>query len=227
MIRWLEGHSLPVRVLAYTGALILVLALAVGAGALGALLVRNEPVVTGGRAPQAGDRENPPGGQGGATTVGREGTEEGTDSQRAEAAVGRDEEARYAEAVGEIQEEAVGVFRSSHERLLRYDSLTAGDVEAMRNNQASLEELTVRTAALDPPGEYDEQYEVFVSAIGELHETARLAYDLAAEPTAAVPGAFAEYDSLVNEAAAGLRRSNELLGRDHETVGDPQDVDTL
>lgn len=227
MIRWLEGHSLPVRVLAYTGVLILVLALAVGAGAVGALLVQGEPVDTGGLAPQAGDRENPPSGQGGATTVGREGTEEGTDPQQAEDAARRDEEARYAEAVGEIQEEAVGVFRGSHERLLRYDSLTAGDVEAMRDNQAALEELTVRTAALGPPEEYGEQYEVFVSAMGELHEAARLAYDLAAEPTAVDPDAFAEYDSLVGEAAAGLRRSNELLGRDYETVGDTQDVDTL
>lgn len=227
MIRWLEGHSLPVRVLAYAGALVLVLALAVGAGALGALLVQDEPVVTGGRAPQAGDGENPPGGQGGTTAVGREGTEGRTDRQQAEAAASRDAEARYVEAVGAIQEEAVGAFRGNHERLMRYDSLTAGDVQAMRDNQAVFEELTVRTAALDPPEGYGEQYAVFVSAIGDLREAARIAYDLAAEPTAVAPDAFAEHDRFVGEAAAGLRRSNELLGRDYETIGEMQDIDTL
>lgn len=226
MVRWLHGRSLPVRILGYAGVLILVFALAVAVGATVTLLTQGD-VATTGEGPRAGDQqENPPDG-GGEATVGREGTEAGTEPRQNEAAARREEEARYADAVGEIQADSVEALRGSHDRLLRYDSLTAGDVAEMQDARVALEKLAERTADLEPPERYGRHHEVFASAIDELREAARLAYDLSADPTAVTPDAFAEYDGLVGAAAADLRRSNELLGRDYETVENLQEIDTL
>ena len=83
----------------------------------------------------------------------------------------------------------------SHERLLRYDALTAEDVEEMQANQDALQVYTDQADDLDPPRRYGEQYEVFRSAINELYQAAQLAHDLAADPTAATQSRFEEYDA--------------------------------
>ncbi len=80
---------------------------------------------------------------------------------------------------------------------------------------------------LDPPQQYGEHYEVFSSAVNELHEAGQLAYDLAADPTAATQSGFDEYDRHVNEAAALLQQSNELLGQDYRTIEGVQVVNPL
>ena len=115
-------------------------------------------------------------------------------------------------------------FLDSHDRLLRYDALTAEDVKEMQANQAALQGFTAQVDDLSPPQTYKEQYDVFRSAINDLHEAAQLAYRLAADPTAATQSGFDEYDRHVNEAAAGLRRSNEILGRDYKTIEGVQRV---
>jgi hypothetical protein len=121
----------------------------------------------------------------------------------------------------------VETFLDSHDKLLRYDALTPNDIEEMQANQEALQEFTNQVEDLDPPQRYGEQYEAFSSAIGELHAAAQQAYNLAADPIAATQSGFDEYDRHVNEAAAGLQRSNEILGRDYKMVGDKQRVNPL
>jgi hypothetical protein len=86
-----------------------------------------------------------------------------------------------------------------------------------------LEAAVDRASGLEPPEEYAEQYEVFLSAVDELREAARLAHALAADPVAAATG-FEEYDGHVDRGADLLRRSNELLGRDHKAIGEVREV---
>jgi hypothetical protein len=134
------------------------------------------------------------------------------------------DDARYLREVEELQAEAVEAFLDSHEKLRRYDGLTADDVEKMQENQDSLIELSSRVEMLDPPRAHREQYEVFRYAIFRLEEATAIAHELAADPVSATRSRFETYDRRTEEAATGLRRSNELLGRDYETVGDVQDI---
>jgi len=114
-----------------------------------------------------------------------------------------------------------------HDQIVRYDAVTADDVEEMQANQTALQGFVDQVDDLDPPQRYGEQYEVFRSAINELHEAAQLAYSLAADPTAATQSGFDKYDRHVNEAAAGLQRSNEILGREYKTIEGVQKVSPL
>jgi hypothetical protein len=136
------------------------------------------------------------------------------------------DEAAYVIKVGDIQANSVKTFRDSHNKISRYDALTADDVEEMQANQATLQEITDQVATLDPPQGYREQYEVFSSAISELYEATRLAYNLAADPISATQSEFDEYDRHLNDAAARLQRSNEILGRDYEILQGAQEVST-
>jgi hypothetical protein len=97
----------------------------------------------------------------------------------------------------------------------------------MRANGSALRGLTARVDGLDPPRRYVGQYEVFRSAINELHGATQLAYGLVADPTAATKTDFDEYDRRVSEAAGRLRRSNETLGRDYRTMGGVQEISPL
>jgi len=112
----------------------------------------------------------------------------------------------------------VETFLDSHEKLLRYDALTANDVEEMQANQAALQGFTDQTGDLKPPQKYRTQKEVFLSAINELHEAAQRAYALAADPTSATQSGFEEYDRHVDKASTLLQRSNKTLNRDFKTI---------
>jgi hypothetical protein len=107
---------------------------------------------------------------------------------------------------------------------VRYDALTADDVEQVRANRASLQGFTEQVGELDPPQKYEEQYEVFRSAIDELHQAAQQAYALAADPTSATHSEFEDYDCHANEVVIRLQRSNELLGRDFATLRGAQEL---
>jgi hypothetical protein len=73
----------------------------------------------------------------------------------------------------------------------------------MKANESSLRGMAERAADLDPPQRYEEQHDVFVSAIDELREASRLAHGMAADPVAAAElGGFDEYDGRVDEASA-------------------------
>jgi hypothetical protein len=141
-----------------------------------------------------------------------------------EQAATQDRQIPYVSGVGEIQANSVEAFSDSHEKLLRYDTLTSGDIEEMQANQAALQEFADRASNLKAPQRYREQREVFVSAIDELHQAAQQAYALAADPISATQADFDDYDRFVNEAAADLQQSNEILGEDYKTIGGLQEV---
>ena len=127
-------------------------------------------------------------------------------------------EAEYVGKVGEIQAQSVEAVIDSDDKLLRYDALTADDVEELEANRVTLQDLTDRVDDLDPPQKYRKQYEVFGSAIDELYEATELAHRLVADPTSASQADFDEYRSHVDRAAAHLQRSNEILSRDYEAI---------
>jgi hypothetical protein len=200
------------------------LAVAVGVGATAALMLQGELSFLAKEEPQPADEQgNAPQRQEGANDRSQQkepGAEQEEDTSQ-------QDEAEYPSKVDDIQTKSVETFLDSHERLLRYDALTADDVEEMQANQVALQGYTDQTDDLDPPQKYGEQYEVFRSAINELYEATKLAYDLAADPAAATQSGFDEYDRHVSEAEARLHRSNEILGRNYKTIQGVQEVSPL
>jgi hypothetical protein len=120
----------------------------------------------------------------------------------------------------------VETFLDSHERLRRYDGLTADDVDALKANRDTMQELAGRVERLDPPQAHEDQCEILRYAVFRLEEATTIAYELASDPVSATRSRIETYDQRTEEAATGLRRSNELLGRDHETLGAVQDIGT-
>ena len=134
-----------------------------------------------------------------------------------------EQNAEYIGTVGDIQTGAVETFLNSHDKLLQYDALAADDVDELKANETALQDMADQAGDLAPPRKYEEQHEVFGSAIDELHEATRLAYGMAADPVATELG-FDEYDGHVNEASALLQRSNELSGKDYEAIEGVQEI---
>jgi hypothetical protein len=200
MIQRLQKLALPLRILVYAAVAAVVLAVAAGIGAASALLVAPDEVSSGGAKSQQAGEPKP------------------DQASQQKSASDRQSEAEYVARIGDIQAGSVETFLDSNERFMRYDALTADDVQKMKANQAALKGFANQVDSLDPPQKYREQHEVFHSAINELYEASKLAYALAADPTAATKSKFDEYDRHVNQAAADLKRSNEILGRDYETI---------
>lgn len=130
---------------------------------------------------------------------------------------GRDQ-AEYLDRVGEIQAGSVDAFLDSNARLLRYDNLTAEDVDKLESNYLALKDYRRQTGELSPPEEYEGQYESFDFALGDLHYAAELAYRLAADPVSATQDDFDAYALHVDRAGEHLRRSNKILDRRFETI---------
>jgi hypothetical protein len=233
-MHWVRTRSPLVGILVYAALAILAFALSMGAGAMGALMLRGD--LTG-----LLERQEPRSAE--EQTVSRAQQEdhaakrEEAASEQKKAASRQDQaaanrsadaaqraEAEYVGAVGDVQSNAVETFRNSHEKVLRYDALAAADVDEMQANETALQGMAERAADLDPSRKYEEQHDVFASAIDELREATRLAYGMAADPVAAAELGFDEYDGHVNEASALLRRSNELLGEDHEAIEGVREV---
>jgi hypothetical protein len=217
--RW-DRLSSFTRLLAYAVAAVLVFAMAAGIGVVAALMVGgNVSSPTGGNLrPEA---SSPAGEQNKPAQPKQEGTgltqQQYSDAKRRQTTP-QDRQATYVDEVGDIQAGSVDVFLDSHEMLLRYDTLTSGDVEKLQADQADLARFAGEAEALVAPQKYEEHKGVFRSAIDELHQATQLAYDLAADPISATQDDFDHYDHLVNEAAAGLQRSNEILGKDYKTI---------
>ncbi len=130
----------------------------------------------------------------------------------------RESEAEYVATIGEIQAGSVKAFLDSDEKLLRPDSLTAADVEDMADNRLALRKYDAQVEDLEPPEKYADQYELFAAAVDDLHGAAEIAYRLAADPASATQSDYDKYALLVDAAATGLQRSNEILGEDYATV---------
>ena len=223
IMQWLSKRSLPVRVSVYAAAVILAFALAAGVGAVGALMLRGDLNLSGSEEPQPPDEQ-----RNAARPQAKDNASQPKDaaSQQKDAAA-QQSKAEYVGKVGDIQANAVEISLDSHDKLLRYDVLTNDDLEELQANEAALQDLVDQVDNLDPPQEYEGQYEVFRSAIDELHMAAQLAYELVADPTAATKSKFDEYDRRVAEADGRLQESNERLGRDYETVGGVQEISPL
>jgi hypothetical protein len=176
-----------------------------------------------------------------ALTLGaNEGQPEGAKSERAEEANpkqgGRPEdvaekaasdgssEAAYLDEVADIQNNSVEASLRSNNKLLRYDGLTAEDVEELKADYVALENYARRARDLAPSAEHEDQYKVFVLAIKELRDANELAYRLAADPSSATQTDFEAYDRHVNRATAYLGRSNEMLGKDYKMFGAAQEI---
>jgi hypothetical protein len=128
-------------------------------------------------------------------------------------------EAAYLEEVADIQNGSVEASLRSNNKLLRYDALTAKDVEELKVDYVALENYARRARDLAPSAEHEDQYKVFVLAIGELRDANELAYRLAADPFSATQADFEAYDRHMDRATAYLRRSNEMLGEDYKGAG--------
>ncbi len=235
MMQWLRKRSLPMRVLAYAVAAIVAFGLAAGVGGMGALMLRGDLNLPGREEPQPLDKQKSAAGPQEKDVAEQKGAAEQKDTAEQEDAApqseqeeaAQQEEAEYIKKVGDIQGRAVEISLDSHNKLLRYDVLTNDDLQELRANEAALREFAEQVVNLDPPQGYEGQYEVFRSAIDELHAAAQLAYELVADPTAATKLTFDEYDRRVAEANGGLQESNERLGQDYETVGDVQEISPL
>jgi hypothetical protein len=191
-VNWLRSLPAALRIAIYAAALVVVIALAMGIGAIIATLYQ-----------------------------GSIGSSEEAESQRdsnQEQAQSNASEVEYTDDVAEIQNGAVEAFVGTHEKLTRYDNLSAADVEDLQANRIALEEYSNLAENLSPPEEYLGQYELFRAAIDDLSNAAEIAYRVVANPGSATPGDFQEYDVLVTEASANLEGSNEALGKDYRTT---------
>lgn len=225
--RW-NQRSPFARLLVYAGVATLAFLLAASVGVVAALVVSgNLSWPTGGKA--RSEEPNPAGERGKSPQRQQSDADrpqqENSGAKR-EPAASPVKRTTYVPDVGEIQADSVETFLDSHEKLLRYDALTSGDIEKMQANQAALHGFADQASALGAPQKYTDQRDAFLSAIEELDQAAQLAYALAADPISATQADFDHYDSLVNEAAAGLQKSNKILGKDFETIDGVQRVGT-
>jgi hypothetical protein len=208
MMQWLRTLPVPLKIVAIAAA---VLAVAAGMGVVVALtLGGNEGPPE--RAQTEPARQYNPEQGGRAVDVAEKSASNGPS------------EAAYLDEVASIQNGSVEASLRSNNKLLRYDGLTAEDVEELKADYVALENYARRARDLAPSAEHEDQYKVFVLAISELRDANELAYRLAADPSAATQTDFDAYDRHVNRATAYLRRSNEMLGKDYKTFGAAQEI---
>jgi hypothetical protein len=213
MMRRLQQLPVFLKILAYAAATAVVLALAVGVGVMAALTLDSD----GGGSPEVARPERVE-----RASSARDGSRSQEDTrERASEAPG---DAAYSNELAVIQNQAVEASLESNDKLLRYDGITAVDVEEMEANYVALKGHARRAKDLAPPAKYEDQHRVFVLAIGELRDADEIAYRLAADPSSATQTDFEAYDRHMDSATANLRRSNKMLGEDNKTTGAAQEV---
>jgi hypothetical protein len=201
-MQWLRTLPVPLKIVALAAA---VLAVAAGMGVVVALtLGANEGSPGGAKIERTGQYNPEQGGR--------------PEDVAEKAASDGPSEAAYLDKVADIQNGSVEASLRSNNKLLRYDGLTAEDVEELKADYVALENYARRARDLAPSAEHEDQYKVFVLAINELRDANELAYRLAADPSSATQTDFETYDRHVNRATAYLRRSNEMLGEDYKTT---------
>ena len=207
-MQWLRTLPVPLKIVAIAAA---VLAVAAGMGVVVALtLGANEGPPEGQR--PSGSEDNIPEQGGRPVDVAEKAASDGSS------------EAAYLDEVADIQNGSVEASLRSNDKLLRYDGLTAEDVEELKADYVALENYARRARDLAPSAEHEDQYKVFVLAINELRDANELAYRLAADPSSATQTDFEAYDRHVDRATAYLRRSNEMLGKDYKTTEAAQEI---
>src|SRR5918999_5693871 len=154
----LRTLPVPLKIVAIAAA---VLAVAAGMGVVAALTLGANEGPPEGTKPERTGQYNPE--QGGRPEdVAKKAASDGTS------------EAAYVDEVADIQNGSVEASLRSNDKLLRYDGLTAEDVEELKANSATLESYGRRARDLDPSTQYEDQHEVFVLAIGELRDANEL-----------------------------------------------------
>jgi hypothetical protein len=207
----LRTLPVPLKIVAYAAAAAAVLVVAVVMGVGAALTLSANEVQPEGTKPERAEKANP---------------EQGSMPKDVakKAASDGSSDAAYLDEVADIQNGSVETSFQSNDKLLRYDGLTAEDVEELKANYVALENYARRARDLAPSAEHEDQYKVFVLAINELRDANELAYRLVADPSSATQTDFEAYDRHVNRATAYLRRSNEMLGKDYKTTGAAQKI---
>ena len=207
----LRTLPVPLKIVAYAAAAAAVLVVAVVMGVVAALTLSANEVQPEGAKPERAEKANP---------------EQGSMPKDVakKAASDGSSDAAYLDEVADIQNGSVETSFQSNDKLLRYDGLTAEDVEELKANYVTLESYARRAKGLAPSAEHEDQYKVFVLAISELRDANELAYRLVADPSSATQTDFEAYDRHVNRATAYLRRSNEMLGKDYKTTGAAQKI---
>lgn len=99
---------------------------------------------------------------------------------------------------------------SSNDKLLRYDTLKAGDVEDLESNQSALAGYRNQVENLEAPQEHEDQYGAFSRGIGELCEASEIAYLLVADPVSATQADFNSYNDHI---APATSRQELIFGR--------------
>jgi hypothetical protein len=207
-MQWLRTLPVPLKIVALAAA---VLAVAAGMGVVVALtLGANEGPPEGAKTEGAGQYNPDQGGR--------------PEDVAEETASDGPSEAAYLDEVADIQNGSVEASLRSNNKLLRYDGLTAEDVEDLKADYVALENYARRARNLEPSAEHEDQYKVFVLAINELRDANELAYRLVADPSSATQTDFEAYDRHVDRATAYLRRSNEMLGKDYKTIGAAHEI---
>jgi hypothetical protein len=199
---------IPLKIVTIAAA---VLAVAAGMGVVVALTLGvNENPPEGAKPEQAGEANSEQGGR--PEDVGQKAASDGLS------------EGAYVDEVADIQNGSVEASLRSNNKLLRYDGLTAEDVEELKADYVVLENYAHRVRDLAPSAEHEDQYKVFVLAINELRDANELAYRLAADPSSATQSDFEAYDRHVDRATEYLRKSNEMLGEDYKTTEAAQEI---
>jgi hypothetical protein len=207
-MQWLRTLPVPLKIVALAAA---VLAVAAGMGVVVALTLGANEGSPGGPKIERTGQYNPE--QGGRP-----------EDVAEKAASDGPSEAAYLDKVADIQNGSVEASLRSNNKLLRYDGLTAEDIEELKADYVALENNARRARDLAPSAEHEDQYKVFVLAINELRDANELAYRLAADPSSATQTGFEAYDRHVNRATAYLRRSNEMLGEDYKSAGAAREI---
>ena len=217
----LRTLSVPLKIAVFAAAAATLLAVAAGMGTMAAFTLGPDGDSSQGAKPERVGGANPE--QGGRS---QEGAENGASDAQNTKYEGSDASsgAAYLNKVASIQNGSVETALRSNNKLLRYDGLTAEDVEELKADYVALENYARRARDLAPSAEHEDQYKVFVLAINELREANELAYRLATDPSSATQTDFEAYDRHVNRAIAYLRRSNEMLGEDYKTAGAAREI---
>src|SRR5215212_1582593 len=106
--------------------------------------------------------------------------------------------ARYIENVGDMQNAAVQTSTRINDRLRRYDTISAADIETIEADYLAL-------------ASYSAQAE-------DLYAAAEIARRVTSAPISATASDFEEYDERVANATSGLEQSNEILAQDYSTT---------
>jgi len=212
---------MSLKILTYAAAAAVVLALAAGVGMMAALTLGPDRDSPQGAKPGRVEEANP---EQGAKSEGdtKKGVSAAEDAKEGDSDTSG--EAAYSDTVASIQNGSVEATLQSNDKLLRYDTLTAGDVEEMKANSVALQGYARRARDLAPSAENKDQYKVFVLAISELRDANALAYRLVADPSSATQTDFEAYDRHMDRATAYLRQSNEMLGKDYKTTGAAREI---